>query len=78
MSPTVVETVTWYWDNYQCPDAVGPLTQSLYPYIFQGFTLASRLVERTPPAAMRFRFDHGYLYVDFSRGGAMTEAGRRA
>lgn len=78
MSRTAIDAVTWYWDDYQCPEAVGPLTQSLYPYIFQGFTLASRLVERTPPATMRFRFDHGLLYVDFGRGGAMTEAGRRA
>lgn len=78
MSRTAIDAVTWYWDDYQCPEAVGPLTQSLYPYIFQAFTLASRLVERTPPATMRFRFDHGYLYLDFNRGGAMTEAGRRA
>lgn len=73
------EQVTWYLDDHQCPEAVGPLTQSLYPYVFQGFSKVRRERGRQKPPRMRTLFVQGYLYVDFQPPqGPLSDAGKRS
>lgn len=70
---------TWYLDDHQCPEAVGPLTQSLYPYVFQGFSKVHRERGRQKPPRMRTLFVYGYLYVDLQPPqGPLSDAGKRS
>lgn len=71
--------LTWYLDDHQCLEPVGPLTQSLYPYVFRGFAKVQRDRGRQKPALLRTLFVKGYLYVHFQPpGSALSEAGKQS
>ncbi|MHC0036659.1 PEP-utilizing enzyme [Pseudoneobacillus sp. C159] len=70
--------LTWYLDDHQCPVPVGPLTQSLYRYIFQGFSKAQKeFLSKEKPSNIRVLFVNGYFYVHFQQGSALSELGKQ-
>lgn len=72
------ELMTWYLDDHQVPSAIGPLSQSLYAYMFQGFRKAQREMGRQVPGSLRLMFVRGYLYVQFQPGSPLSEQGKEA
>lgn len=71
------EQLTWWLDDHQTPGPVGPLSQSVYSYMFQTYTKVQRVHwGRAQAPTMRIMFVYGRFYVYFRPGSPMSEEGK--